>query len=224
MTPQLHSEARFRNVLAAMGNQYAGIRKMNPVFPGGQEVITQPVYDSVTFAAAAAMAKTTLFQTPIGQAGKTLAQTNMQLAGQLPNPQRLMVRSIQLGFSSNTTPTDASNLLENCSFTLVVGKKPMLEIPCIYLTAGCGAILNAAAQVGTAPAGTAVAYSTANGVQDQSNRFWLSVPFMIEQGETFQVVITPETAFNFQAAGTNPAGVGTTIRVALSGELYRSIQ
>ena len=47
---------------------------------------------------------------------------------------------------------------------------------------------------------------------------------MLEQGETFQVVIVPETAFNFQANTTNPVGVGTTIRVALSGELYRSIQ
>lgn len=200
------------------------LRMQNPTYPGGQEVITQPVYDSVTFAAAAAMAKTTLFQTPIGQNGKTLAQTNMQLAGQLPSPQRITVRSIQLGISMNTAPVDVNNILENVSLTFIVGKKPMLEVPCHYLTAGCGGMVNAAAQVGTAPAGSAPLFSTSNGVPDQNNRFWLSVPFTIEQGETFQVVLVPETAFNFAAGAANPAGVGATIRVAFSGELYRAIQ
>jgi hypothetical protein len=202
----------------------ADLRMKNPSFPGAQEVITQPVYDSVSFAAAAAMAKTTLFQTPIGQAGKTLAQTNMTQAGTLPAPQRLTVRSIQLGFANNTVITDVVNILENVSLTFIVGKKPMLEVPCHYLTAGCGGIVTAAAQVGTAPAGSAPLFSTSNGVPDQANRFWLSVPFTIEQGETFQVVLVPETGFNFAAAGANPAGVGTTIRVAFSGELYRQVQ
>src|SRR5580704_12032578 len=55
----------------------------NPFVDGATDTINQPIYDSVSFAAGAAMAKTVLFQVPIGSGGKTLAQTNMTVAGQL---------------------------------------------------------------------------------------------------------------------------------------------
>src|SRR5579871_5412699 len=71
-------------------------RMANPHVAGVEEVINQPVYDSFSFAQNAAFAKTTIFQTPIGQSSKNLAQTNMVLAGQLQNPQKLWIRALRL--------------------------------------------------------------------------------------------------------------------------------
>lgn len=213
------------NGLMARLNRRDFARRLdNPTFPGGVEVINQPVFDTVTFAAAAAFTKTTLFQAPIGQAGKTLAQTNMVQAGQLPAPQKLTVRAIRFVVSNTTTPTDLVNIATNVSFVLNVGKKPMLEVPCAVLSAGCGVQVVAAGQLGTAAAGDGQIFSTSFGSLDQRSLFTLNVPFTIEQGETFNVVLNPETAFNFAAAGAKPAGVGATISVFLEGELYRAIQ
>ncbi len=196
----------------------------NPIVANIMEVINQPVYDSVSFAAAAAMAKTVLFQTPIGQAGKTLAITNMTKAGQLEQPQKLVIRAIGLYVTNNTVPVDLQNFLSNVSFVLTVGKKPMLECPAWNLTAGRGGIVTAAAQIATAIAGNTPVIGTSNGIADPRSVFTLNQPIVIEGGEGFAVTLNPETAFNFAAAGVNPPGNGATIAVYLDGELYRGVQ
>lgn len=200
------------------------LRMPNPAVTGMAEQINQPIYDSFSVNANTGFPKTTLFQTPIGQAGKTLAQTNMTQAGSLPAPQQFLIQAIRLRIVENTTPTDVINIIQNCSFTLSVGKKPYLEVPGALLTAGCGYYLQAAAQVGTAPAGSAPAFAGSLGEPDQRNVFSLSQPIMIGIQETFSVVINPETAFNTQANATNPAGVGTTVQVILDGVLTRGVQ
>jgi hypothetical protein len=206
------------------GRMPGASRGKNPLVANIMEVINQPVYDSVSFAAAAAMAKTVLFQTPIGQAGKTIAQTYMTKAGQLEQPQKLVCRAIGLFFSNNTAPVDLVNFLQNVSFTLIVGKKPMLECPALNLTAGRGAIAYSAAQLGTAAAADVSFASTSNGVPDPRSMFTLNQPIVIEGGEGFQVILNPETGFNFAAAAARPNGNGTTVYVILDGELYRGVQ
>lgn len=198
----------------------------NPLVANIMEVINQPVYDSVSFAASAAMTKTVLFQTPIGQGGKTLAQTYMTKAGQLEQPQKLVCRAIALFFNNLTAPVDLANFLQNVSFTLTVGKKPMLECPALNLPAGRGFITYAAAQFGTAASSTNDAFtSTSNGVADPRAVFTLNQPIVIEGGEGFSVTLNPETAFNFSAnTGVSPVGTGTTVYVILDGELYRGVQ
>ncbi len=199
-------------------------RMANPHVAGVEEVINQPVYDSFSFAQAAAFAKTTIFQTPIGQAGKQLAQTNMVLAGQLQNPQKLWIRALRVFISNDTTIADVNNILRNVSVVLTIGKKPFFEGPVLLLQAGCGAVQYSAAQVGTAPAGSATPFSTSNGIADPRAVFTLSQPIPLESGETFSVTFNPEAAFNMQANTTNPAGAGTTIYCILDGELYRGVQ
>lgn len=196
----------------------------NPLVANIMEVINQPVYDSVSFAAAAAMTKTVLFQTPIGQGGKTLASTYMTKAGQLEQPQKLVCRAIGLFFANNTAPIDLVNFLQNVSFTLTVGKKPMLECPALNLTAGRGAIAYSQAELGTAAAGDATSVSTSNGVPDPRAVFTLNQPIVIEGGEGFSCTLNPEVAFNFAAAASRPVGNGTTVYVILDGELYRGVQ
>jgi hypothetical protein len=195
----------------------------NPIIANIQDVVNQPVYDSMSVAANTAFPKTTLFQSPVG-ASRTLAQTNMQLAGQLPAPQRLVVRAIKLIVANNTTLVDLINILENVSVTFTVGKKPWFEGPAILLTAGCGAQMVSASQLGTAAGTLGTVFSTSNGSVDQRAAFTLTQPVVIEAGETFAVTLVAETGFSTQANTTNPPGAGTTIRVVLDGELYRGVQ
>lgn len=206
-------------------NLHRLVRASNPTVAGVEETIDQPIYDSFSINANTAFAKTVLFQSPIGQGGKTLAQTNLVVGGQLQFPQRLELHAISVCIANNTTLTDLVNILSLVSFTLTVGTKPMLQVPVWFLPSGCGAVLNAVAGIGSAlPATSAVAFSTGNGVSDPRAVFALSCPFMIESGESFNVTLNPETAFNTQANTTNPPGVGTTIAVKLDGILYRGVQ
>ena len=221
---QFHSlferEARLRNLsLDNMGR----LKLKNPTVtgPGGPwEVINQPYFDSFSVAQGAAFPATTLFQT----ANKVTAQSNMTLAGQLPGDQRLVVMAIRLHIANNTAPVDVANILQNVSMTLVIRKKPMLECPALYVPSGLGMNISAVAQVGTAPAGSAVVVNTSNGKTDYRAVFALSRPFTIDGGESFYLKLNPDTAFNFSANTANPPGNGTTIYVFLDGELTRSVQ
>jgi hypothetical protein len=198
------------------------VKQRNPLVGNMLEVINQPYFDTVSFAAGAAMAKTIMFQTPQGQNGKTPAQTNMILPGQLPQPQKLVVRAIRVWIINNTVPVDLANLQANCSVTFVVGKKPYLEVPLGALPAGQGFQQVSAAQLGAAT-GSTPSYSTSNGTLSPRDCFILSQPVSIEAGESFSFIINPETAFNFAAAGTTLPGVGSTIAVYLDGDLYRGV-
>jgi hypothetical protein len=89
---------------------------------GSVEVIRQSLYDSAVYPTAGA-ANIRFFQTPVGSglssspgnagAAKQVADTNMQLAGQLPAPQGFWVQSIEVDFqagSSGAANTFASQL------------------------------------------------------------------------------------------------------------------
>src|SRR5579872_2390534 len=122
------------------------LKRRNPTVTtasGPWEVINQPYYDSFSVAQGAAFPATTLFQT----ANKPTSQSNMTLAGQIPGDQRLVVMA---------------NILQNVSVVLTIRKKPMLEVPAMYIPSGLGMYLSAVAQVGTAPAGSAVVLNTSN--------------------------------------------------------------
>lgn len=75
----------------------------------GWEAIRQSLYDFTTYAIAG---HTTLnfFATPNGQGGKTLSDTNMTLAGQLPAAQEFLVNSIEIHFITLTPLTSASTV------------------------------------------------------------------------------------------------------------------
>ena len=221
---QRNARTRARFSGRGFGKQLSRHSQHNPGVPGQIDVIDWTYYDSISFAASAAMATSVFFQTPIS-GNKLLNQTNMQgQGGQLPFPQTLTITALKVFIANNTVPADLNNLLNNCSYVLTVGLKPFFQCPLAVLTAGMGAIVTAAAQVGTAPAGSAPLFTTSNGVPDPRAVYTLSKPIIIGYGENFNVTITPNAAFNFAANTTNPAGVGTTIVVHLDGILTRQVQ
>jgi len=78
------------------------------------EAVTQSLYDSASYVAAG-QTQLTFFQQPVGQgtgfggAAKTLSDTNMQLAGQLPAMQAFIVTGINVECQP-TTPTVAAQM------------------------------------------------------------------------------------------------------------------
>lgn len=72
------------------------------------EVTRQSLYDFQTYAMAG-QTSLTFFQVPIGQSSKTLADTNMELAGQLPAPKYFLVESVEIHFFPGPFPVSISN-------------------------------------------------------------------------------------------------------------------
>jgi hypothetical protein len=78
----------------------------------GWEGFTNTLYDSAAYAAAGAT-QLNFFSTPVGQGtglgggAKTLTDTNMTLAGQMPANQEFLIQSIEVAFYP-TTPTVAA--------------------------------------------------------------------------------------------------------------------
>jgi hypothetical protein len=85
----------------------AGLARYNVNRPGW-EAVRQSLYDFTAYAAAG---HTTLnfFATPNGQGGKTLSDTNMTLAGQLPAAQEFLVNSIEVLFFPTVPVVAADN-------------------------------------------------------------------------------------------------------------------
>ncbi len=200
-------------------------RRKNPTLPGYEDVVDQPLYDSFTVQQGANFPTvTTLFQSPIGANGKTLAQTNMTLNGQLPAPQRAYILSYRIFVRNDAVPADLMLFGVNASHSWMIGTKPYWQGPSFLLSAGTGMIVTAAAQVGTAPAGSAPLFTTSQGVPDQRSVYALTQPYILEQGETFNWTVRAETAFALTANTANPAGTGLTIYIVLDTQLYRGVQ
>src|SRR5690348_10433582 len=118
-------------------------RFSNPTVAGVEDVVNQPIYDSLTAAQGAAFPLTSTFFTSGLTGGKTLAQTNMTLNGVLPAPQRLFVMGYRIYVGNDAAPADLIAWLRNTSNTLTIGKKPYFEGPSFLLSAGCGAVVSA---------------------------------------------------------------------------------
>lgn len=74
----------------------------------GWEAIRQSLYDFQAYAAAG-QSTLTFFAVPNGQSSKTLSDTNMTLAGQLPAAQEFLVNSIEVVFFPTVPVVAADN-------------------------------------------------------------------------------------------------------------------
>ncbi len=194
-------------------------RQRNETLPGQTSFRDGWYYDSVTFGAGAAFAKTAMFSTPIGVGGKALNSTNLTgQGGQVPAGETLTVSSIRISISSLAVPADFANIIANCSVQFLVRNFPVYQCTPEWFPAGNGPVTASVAQVGTAPAGASVVTSTNNGLPVQTAVYELKYPYQMESQLNFTVLLTPEAAFNMTASSAvNPIGVGATIRVYLEG-------
>ena len=75
---------------------------------GQYEGVRQSLYDFQTYAAAGAT-EFTFFQVPQGQSGKTLDDTNLEVAGSLPAPKNFLVQSIEIYLFPGVNPVTVAN-------------------------------------------------------------------------------------------------------------------
>lgn len=200
----------------------------------GWEAIKQSLYDYQAYAAAG-QAQLSFFQQPVGQASKTLSDTNMTLAGQLPKNQEFLITSLEVWFVP-TTPTVAAQMpaafgaqaisqIVNDAYivgragnlNLTIGAKPYLqEAPLGRFPSKAYFDLHAAAaDVTTAGANlqSRIAYG-----------HWCGRPYLLDpaplllpENQNFSVSLNwPEGV----QAITNPGRIG----VILDGILYRRSQ
>jgi hypothetical protein len=199
----------------------------------GWEAVRQSLYDFTSYAAAG---QTTLnfFATPNGQGGKTLSDTNMTLAGQLPAAQEFLVNSIEVLFFPTVPVVAADNpaafgvaaianavndvykVMRTGNLVLTIGSKPYLtEAPLGRFPAKTHFQVDGAVSQGGVVADTAqrVVYSYAAG------RPYLLSPADLRLTSSQNFSITLNWPEGLQTI-TNPGRIG----VILDGILYRRSQ
>jgi len=88
-----------KGILQSMNPPSVGdLNRYNVNRAGQAEGIVQPLYDYQTYDGANGQTSLRFFALPIGQGGKTLADTNMEGAGQMPSPKEQLVTAIQVVF------------------------------------------------------------------------------------------------------------------------------
>jgi hypothetical protein len=83
---------------------------------GMYEGIRQTLYDFQTYAAAG-QTSLSFFQVPLGQGGKTIADTNIEVAGSLPQPKHFLVESIEVYFFPGVNPVTVNTTIAESEFS-----------------------------------------------------------------------------------------------------------
>lgn len=194
----------------------------------GQETLVASLYDFQTYASAG-QTSLTFFQIPIGQSGKTLQDTNMDLAGQLPAGKRFLVTGIQILFFSGAA-IDTFNVAaaaspgqadDNYAFhksgwlNWNIGSKSYLtEAPLGRFPAKTGLRVDVAQATNSATVGNVKSeYSVMSGAA-----YNLQVPIYLEPTQNFNF------SMNWPVAVALPSGQNARVGIVLNGLLYRNSQ
>jgi len=195
--------------------------------PNAVEAICQSMYDSATYAQAGQVSLQ-FFQTPQGQSGKTLANTNMTSAGAMPAPQSFLIQAIELYFIPGENPSvqgaHAASAFVNDTFVfwttpawlqLFVGSKaylqeaPLIKFPPMNGLSGFSGQSDATTAAATGFTGTS--YATASGPIYEMNP-----PVLLVPTQNFTITLNWNTAQSITAAAT--------VYCSLRGVLYRNSQ
>lgn len=188
------------------------------------DVTVQPLYDTATIPAAG-IATLTFFQSPLGQAGgnftaaasgKVLADTNMDLAGQLPSGQNFAIMGFRAQPAFTLTLADAQNWSTGSWFVFTVGQKPYLRVPTDTIPAGAGPFAN------TIAAGTSTA---AHGLPVLANGFKVGMkPLELSSTTNFNATLNWATAQAVTSTTAHQPAAGLPVRIYLDGFFYRAVQ
>lgn len=195
---------------------------------GMEEGIWQPLYDFQTYPNAGTT-KMTFFQLPIGQSSKTEADTNMESAGQLPQPKFFLATSIMLvlfpGFNPSieqAAPPADSHWNDQYAFhksgylDLFIGSKsylksgPLGRFPPDFRLAGAAALSDAST--------AAVNLFSRTEYATMAGPVFSIVPVLLEPNQNFNVTL------NWPTAVAMPSGIDSRVGVMLNGYLYRLSQ
>ena len=204
------------------------LQKYNVNRAGQVEGIRQSLYDFQVYAAAG-QTSLTFFQVPVGQAGKTKADTNMESAGQLPAPKRFFVESIEIMFFPGSAidsftvaaaalpqqADDVYTVMKSGFLDFFIGSKSYLtEAPLGRFPSKTGLKLHSAVASNSATVGE---------VKSEYANFGGQV-YKLDPG----ILLVPTQNFNltlnWPTAVALPSTVDARIGVVLNGILYRNSQ
>lgn len=214
--------------MAQFGRRVPNMRQLNQfntAVPGGKEAIFQPLYDYQAYAQAG-QTSLSFFQVPQGQSSKTIADTNMELAGTLPNGKEFLVQAIEVAFfpgvvtglqqapAANVFVEDVYKFHKSGHLQFFIGSKPYLDEAPIGVFGQSFGLEGFAALADSTTAG-----ATGQGViqyAKPSGNIYHITPVRLTSQTNFKVVMDWPTAVSISAA----ARVG----VRLLGTLYRNAQ
>jgi hypothetical protein len=196
---------------------------MPQVLPQVLDVIVEPRYDT-GFIPTAGATLVTFFATPIGQgvsvwataSAKTIADTNMDLAGQLAAGFNFIVLAFRLLPSFNMTIADATLALNGAAFIFTISAKDYLRVPARTVPAGAGQFIGGAGATTTAGWGWP---TLQNGFSVTKQ------PLELAQTQNFQARLTwpggGQAVTTTMAGGTTVGAAGLPITCVLDGYLKR---
>lgn len=196
---------------------------------GLMECITQPLYSYQAYPAAGTANPLTFFQSqPVGTI--TAEDTNMQLAGQLPAPQKFLIQGIGVDYlagtaaarfgaqSANGMLNDFWAVMRRGLLTLTIGSKNYLQYSTMLGLPVRSHIGGMAALADATTAGAALQSSVQIGYSD--GEVFKPRPILIEASQNFQVSIS----YPGGAVAIPSADSAARIGVILYGSLYRPVQ
>lgn len=197
---------------------------------GNVEAIGWSLYDFGTPVgspnyAQAGQTSLSFFQSPVGQNSKTLDDTNMQLAGQLPSGQAFLIESIEIvllplynvwqDVAAAVVPAMANDVYKfarSGNLTLTIGNKQYVQDAPLGKFPPKTRVANAAAVATTDTTETVYC----DYAQMSGRPYVLRSPFLLESSQSFALTLNWASAVALSAA----ARVG----VVLEGVLYRDVQ
>ena len=191
------------------------------------EPINEPLYDTQVYPVAGAATLTFFTQglsgTVVAGVPRTLRETNVPIAGALPNPQQFHVYGIQVVpdaqcQSAQTTAgaatavpvlTDQVTIISQSFFRLYIGTKSYVEVTSILIPCGHGLTGAAATTIGAREVS-----SFHNGVAHQNNYFDVTV----RVGHSRKPIhIPPQQNFRCELVFPGPAATAVTLNNTLGG-------
>lgn len=184
------------------------------------DVIVEPRYDT-NFIPTAGTQQILFFTQPIGQgtsawataSSKTVADTNMDLAGQLAAGYNAIVLGFRLMPSFNMTVADATLAFNGAAFIFSIGSKDYLRVPARTIPAGMGPVSATTTVAGHGWAELRNGYSIAR------------QPLTLSQTQNFAGrLVWPgggQAVTTSMAGGTTAGAAGLPITIFLDGYLKR---
>jgi len=204
----------------------AGMRSLGDIL----DVIIEPRYDTATILAAGTLSLT-YFAIPIGQGAtnfgaatvtKQLADTNMDLAGQLPAGYNFLITGFRVQPAFGLTAVDAQTWSAGGVLAFTIGSKPFLRVPLDTIPAGCGPAGAVAVAVGGAPLEQ---HAFSHGAALLSNGYVIArKPLELAQTQNFSVILSWVTVKPVTTTVPGQAAAGLPVRVYMDGWLKRIVQ
>ncbi|MGH9181295.1 MAG: hypothetical protein ACRDY5_06230 [Acidimicrobiales bacterium] len=187
------------------------------------DVIVEPRFDT-NFIPTAGSQLIQFFANPVGTgtsvwataSAKTIADTNMDLAGQLAAGYNFIILAFRLTPSFNCTIADATLALNGAAFIFTIGSKDYLRVPARTIPAGAGQFIGGAGATTTAGLGWPAL----------ANNFSIAKqPLELSQTQNFSArLVWPgggQAVTTTMAGGTTVGAAGLPITCFLDGYLKR---